>query len=157
MRLPSLGPRGEGWTAVQVLLMFAIIVAGYAGRSWPDEASSFLRGPGIVIGIAGWVLFVGGFVGFGGSPSPFPGPREGSRLQVGGAYRLVRHPIYGGLILITLGWSLASSPLALAGTVALTFVLEGKSRLEESMLAQRFPEYDAYMQRVRWRFVPLVH
>jgi protein-S-isoprenylcysteine O-methyltransferase Ste14 len=137
--------------------MFAIIVAGYAGRSWPDEASSFLRGPGIAIGIAGFVLFVAGFVGFGGSPSPFPRPREGSRLQVGGGYRLVRHPIYGGLILITLGWSLASSPLALAATVALTLVLEGKSRFEESMLAQRFPEYDAYMQRVRWRFVPLVH
>lgn len=43
--------------------MFAIIVAGYAGRSWPDEASSFLRGPGIVIGVAGGVLFVGGLVG----------------------------------------------------------------------------------------------
>jgi protein-S-isoprenylcysteine O-methyltransferase Ste14 len=157
MPLPPLGPRGEGWTAVQVLLMFATIVIGVAGPAWPDEASSFLRGTGIVIGIAGAVLFVGGFVEFRGSPSPFPRPRERSRLLVGGAYGLVRHPIYGGLILITLGWSLASSPLALAATVALTLVLEGKSRVEESMLGQRFPEYDAYMQRVRWRFVPLVH
>jgi protein-S-isoprenylcysteine O-methyltransferase Ste14 len=61
------------------------------------------------------------------------------------------------LILITLGWSLASSPPALAGTVALMLVLERKSQLEEPMLAQRFSEYHAYMQRVRWRFVPFVH
>jgi protein-S-isoprenylcysteine O-methyltransferase Ste14 len=76
---------------------------------------------------------------------------------VGGAYRLVRHPIYGGLILIALGWSLVSSALTLVVTVALMLVLEMKSRLEESMLAQRFPEYDAYRQRVRWRFVPGIH
>jgi protein-S-isoprenylcysteine O-methyltransferase Ste14 len=36
-------------------------------------------------------------------------------------------------------------------------VLEMKSQLEESMLAQRFSEYDAYRQRVRWRFVPGIH
>jgi protein-S-isoprenylcysteine O-methyltransferase Ste14 len=78
-------------------------------------------------------------------------------LQVGGAYRLVRHPIYGGLILIALGWSLTSSALALGLAVALVLVLEVKSRLEESMLDQRFREYDAYRNRVRWRFVPGVH
>jgi protein-S-isoprenylcysteine O-methyltransferase Ste14 len=61
------------------------------------------------------------------------------------------------LILIALGWSLISSALTLVVTVALMLVLEMKSRLEESMLAQRFPEYDAYRQRVRWRFVPGIH
>jgi hypothetical protein len=74
--------------------MFAIIVAGYAGPPWPDEASSFLRGPAILIGIGGWVLFVGDSLGS-------LGRRPRSRDP-----RLVRHPIYGGLILITLGWSL---------------------------------------------------
>jgi protein-S-isoprenylcysteine O-methyltransferase Ste14 len=49
------------------------------------------------------------------------------------------------------------SPLALVPTVALVLVLETKSRLEEFMLEERFPEYDAYRRRVRWRFVPGVH
>jgi hypothetical protein len=53
------------------------------------------------------------------------------------------------LILIALGWSLISSALTLVVTVALKLVLEMKSRGEESMLAQRFPECDAYRQRVR--------
>jgi protein-S-isoprenylcysteine O-methyltransferase Ste14 len=86
-----------------------------------------------------------------------PKPREHGELKQDGLFGLVRHPIYGGLILIALGWSLNSSPLAFAVTIALAIVLEMKSRLEESMLVQRFPEYDAYRHRVRWRFVPSVH
>jgi protein-S-isoprenylcysteine O-methyltransferase Ste14 len=137
--------------------MFAVIVAGVAGTAWPDGASSVLRAVGLLIAIGGQVLFIGGLAGVRDSLTPFPRPLEHARLQVGGAYRLVRHPIYGGLILIALGWSLISSPPALAVTIALWLVLEVKSRLEESMLVQRFPEYDAYRQRVRWRFVPGVH
>jgi protein-S-isoprenylcysteine O-methyltransferase Ste14 len=157
MRLPPLGPRGEGWTAVQVVLMFAIIVAGVAGPAWRDDASTVLRVVGLPIAIGGAVLLMGGLVRIRHSMTPFPRPLEGARLRVGGAYRLVRHPIYGGLILIALGWALISSPLALGLSVALALVVEVKSRLEESMLAQRFPEYDAYRNRVRWRFVPGVH
>ena len=157
MRIPPLGPRGEGWTFVQVVLMFAVIVAGVAGTAWPDGASSVLRPVGLLIAIGGQVLFIGGLAGLRDSLTPFPRPLERARLQVGGAYRLVRHPIYGGLILIGLGWALISSPLVLALTVALVLVLEAKSRLEESMLEQRFPGYDAYRRRVRWRFVPGVH
>jgi protein-S-isoprenylcysteine O-methyltransferase Ste14 len=157
MRIPTLGPRGEGWTVVQVVLMFAIIGAGVAGPVWADDISWFRAAVGIPIAIVGAAMLAGGMVGLRHSLTPFPRPLERARLQVGGAYRLVRHPIYGGLILITLGWSLNSSPLALVLTVTLALVLEAKSRLEESMLALRFPEYGAYRHSVRWRFVPGVH
>jgi len=157
MRIPPLGPRGEGWTFTQVTLMFALIVAGVAGSAWPDDASWFRRGVGTLIAIAGAILLIGGMTGIRHSLTPFPRPLDHARLQVGGAYRLVRHPIYGGLILIALGWALMSSPLVIVVTVALVLVLEAKSRLEESMLEERFPEYDAYRRRVRWRFVPGVH
>ena len=157
MRIPLLGPRGEGWTAVQAVLMFAIIVAGIAGPAWREDASLVLRGVGIAIAIGGAVLFIAGLVGIRHSMTPFPRPLEGATLQVDGAYRLVRHPIYGGLILTALGWSLISSPWAFGLTGALVLVLEVKSRLEESMLDERFPEYEAYRSRVRWRFVPGVH
>src|SRR4029453_13514142 len=108
MRIPPLGHRGEGWTFVQVVLMFAVIVAGVAGTAWTDGASSVLRAAGLVLAIGGQVLFIGGLAGPRDSVTPFPRPLEHPRLQVGGAYRLVRHPIYGGLILIALGWSLIS-------------------------------------------------
>jgi protein-S-isoprenylcysteine O-methyltransferase Ste14 len=137
--------------------MFAIVVAGVAGPAWPDETAWLLRFIGIPIAIVGAVLFMGGMVGIRRSLTPFPRPLERARLQVAGVYGLVRHPIYGGLILIGLGWSLASSPQALAMTAALLVVLEAKSRLEESMLEQRFPGYGAYRGRVRRRFIPGIH
>ena len=112
---------------------------------------------GIAIGIAGWVLIVAGVVGLGSSLTPFPKPSERSTLRMSGAYRLVRHPIYGGSMLVALGWSLLSSPLALFATAFLALLFELKSRHEESMLVVRFPEYEAYRRRVRWRFVPGVH
>jgi protein-S-isoprenylcysteine O-methyltransferase Ste14 len=157
MRIPQLGPRGEGWTFTQVALMLAVTVAGVAGPAWPGDPSWLRRSVGLLIAIGGQVLFIPGLAAFGHSLTPFPTPVEHARLQVGGAFRYVRHPIYGGLILIALGWSLLSSPLTLVPTAALVLVLETKSRLEESMLQQRFPEYDAYRRRVRWRFVPGIH
>jgi protein-S-isoprenylcysteine O-methyltransferase Ste14 len=77
-----------------------------------------------------------------------------STLRSGGAYRLVRHPIYGGLLLLAIGWSVVLSPIALVVTALLAVVLDMKARHEESMLADRYPEYEAYRRRVRWRFVP---
>ena len=103
------------------------------------------------------MLLVAGVVGLGSSLTPFPKPSEGSTLRMSGAYRLVRHPIYGGSMLVALGWSLLSSPLALFATAILALLFELKSRHEESMLMVRFPEYEAYQRRVRWRFVPGVH
>lgn len=134
--------------------MFATIVAGIAGPAWADDVSWFRAVVGIPIAIVGAILLIGGTAGIRHSLTPFPNPLERARLQERGVYGLVRHPIYGGLILIALGWSLVSSPLALVATIALLLVLEVKSRLEESLLEQRFPEYDAYRHRVRWRFVP---
>jgi protein-S-isoprenylcysteine O-methyltransferase Ste14 len=157
MRIPSFGPRGEGWTFTQVALMVAIVVAGVAGPPWANEESWLRRGVGLLIAVGGQFLFIPGLAGLHDSLTPFPMPLEHARLQVGGVYRFVRHPIYGGLILIALGWSLITSPLTLAPTVPLVIVLEVKSRLEESMLVRRFPEYDTYRRRVRWRFVPGVH
>ena len=84
--------------------------------------------------------------------SPIQAPREGH--DVVPAYRLVRHPIYGGLLLLAIGWSVVLSPIALVVTALLAVVLELKARYEESMLAERYPEYKAYRRRVRWRFVP---
>jgi protein-S-isoprenylcysteine O-methyltransferase Ste14 len=157
MGIPALGPRGEGWAIAQLALAVVIVVAGIAGPRWSATATSLRLVAGIASGIAGLVLFVAGVVGLGSSLTPFPKPSERSTLRMGGVYRLVRHPIYGGSILLALGWSLLSSPLALGATAFLSFLLELKSRHEESMLMVLFPTYEAYRRRVRWRFVPGVH
>lgn len=157
MRIPALGPRGEGWAVAQLTLGVVIVLAGIAGPGWSSTASSSRVVAGIAIGMAGWALFVAGVVGLGSSLTPFPKPLERSTLRVRGAYRLVRHPIYGGSMLLAIGWSLISSPLSLFATAFLAVLFELKASHEESMLVVRFPEYEAYRRRVRWRFVPGVH
>jgi protein-S-isoprenylcysteine O-methyltransferase Ste14 len=157
MRIPALGPRGEGWAVAQAALALAIVAAGIAGPRWSGSATPLRVVAGLALGIIGLALLVAGVVGLGSSLTPFPRPSERSTLRTGGAYRLVRHPIYGGSMLAALGWSLISSPLALIGTAFLSILFELKSRHEESMLMERFPEYDGYRRRVRRRFIPGVH
>lgn len=141
----------------QLALAALIVGAGIAGPPWSANASSLRVAAGILIGAAGWTLLVAGVLGLGSSLTPFPRPPERSILRMGGAYRLARHPIYGGSMLVALAWSLLSSPLTLVPTALVVILFELKSRYEESMLTIRFPEYEAYRRRVRWRFIPGVH
>ena len=153
-KLPSLGPRGEGWVVAQLLLGAAIVALGPFGPDWPEGAVGALLVTGLVIGAGGAALLGWGVASLGSSLTPYPRPQEGAMFRGDGVYRHVRHPIYGGVLLLALGWSLALSPLALAATALLWILLELKSRLEETMLIERYPEYRTYASRVRRRFVP---
>jgi protein-S-isoprenylcysteine O-methyltransferase Ste14 len=90
----------------------------------------------------------------GKSGSPFPKPPAVSELKESGPYALVRHPIYGGILLMSVAWSLPLSPWVLIPTGALATALVLKSRLEERWLIDRHPAYAGYRARVRRRFVP---
>lgn len=153
-RLPDLGPRGEGWFVVQLLLLAGVALAGLLGPDWsgPARAGSLVLGA-ILIALGGG-LAVRGVVDLGTNLTVFPKPRGGATLVDGGAYRLVRHPIYGGLILGAVGWGLATASwAALAGAVVLALFLRLKSVREELWLAARFDGYDSYRARTR-RFIP---
>jgi protein-S-isoprenylcysteine O-methyltransferase Ste14 len=153
-RIPTLGRRGEGWVLAQAVAIMAIVVAGIVGPAWPATTVALLVVIGVALAAAGLVLLGAGIVALGSALTPCPRPLERASLREDGVYRLVRHPIYGGLFLLGLGWALMSSPVALVPTAALAVVFELKARVEESMLAERFPDYPAYRSRVRWWFVP---
>jgi protein-S-isoprenylcysteine O-methyltransferase Ste14 len=153
-RIPTLGPRGEGWVLIQTTLVAGVVVAGLGGARWPEN----LQRPGLVIaiasGTAGLGLAASAVATLGRSLSPFPKPPATSELKESGVYALVRHPIYGGLLLLSVAWSLGLSPWALIPTGALAVALVCKSRLEERWLIERHPAYAGYRARVRRRFVP---
>ena len=85
-RLPDLGPRGEGWFVIQVVVLAAIAVAGLVGPAWsgPPRAIGILVGA-FLVG-AGALLAVRGVVDLGMNLTVFPRPREGARLVDTGAY-----------------------------------------------------------------------
>lgn len=156
-RLPDLGPRGEGWVAIQVVLIVLLALAGALGPAWGEPWRSVGRAVGAVHVVAGLVLAGLGLLGLRENLTPVPRPVERGRLVDGGVYGLVRHPIYAGIILASVGFGLlTASPAALgvAGLLAVFFDL--KARREEAWLLEAYPDYDAYRRRVR-KLLPFVY
>ena len=82
--------------------------------------------------------------------------KEGHQLIERGPYRWVRHPLYSGGVLGMLGSALTVGTRAAYAVVAICFVgLLVKSRQEEALLLQQFPEYAGYKRRVK-SFIPFV-
>lgn len=142
---------------LQLLLGAAIAGCGFVGVYWPGSADSFLGILGLLIAVAGTLLLVLGVLALGRSFTPLPRPRVRTRLRQSGIFRLVRHPVYGGAILLGLGWSLADAPLGLIPTALLALLFDLKARREEAWLIERFPEYAAYRARTPRRFVPWLY
>lgn len=155
-RLPDLGRRGEGWVALQVVLLIALAVSGLVGAGWPAAWHAYLIGASVPIALAGAYLFLGGAGGLGRQLTPFPKPVEQGGLKRGGAYRFVRHPIYGGVLLLALAWALVSSPLVLVPWAVAAAFLDAKRRREEAWLAEAYPDYEDYRASVRRSLIPFV-
>ena len=78
-------------------------------------------------------------------------------LQVGGPYRLVRHPLYLGWTLIVFGAaSMSGDRLAFAALTTLYLAIA--VQWEEQSLARSFgAEYVRYKRHVRWRLIPFIY
>jgi protein-S-isoprenylcysteine O-methyltransferase Ste14 len=81
--------------------------------------------------------------------------QPGHRLQTDGIYRVIRHPSYVGLVVMTLGWGLAfRAGAGILLAVLLVPPLLARIRAEERLLQSEFgADYDAYRRR-SWRLVP---
>ena len=156
--LPSLGPRGEGWVAIQGVLLVAEVAVGVlAGSLWSGDTRLAPTAAGVIAMALGAVLGARGIVDLREALTALPPPRDGASLVDTGAYALVRHPIYGGIIVGSAGFGLAAaSPLAVAGAAVLLAFFRLKSAREEAWLAARYPGYDAYRGRTR-RMIPWVY
>jgi len=149
--------RGAGYVATQFVLMGAILLAVLAPPGWPADGRELRFVAAAVLGIAGLAICVAAGRVLGSGLTPCPQPVDGAPLAESGPYDAVRHPFYSGALLLFTGWSLVAGPVALALTVGLAVLWEFKARLEEAHLRLAYPTYEAYAERVRWRFLPGVH
>lgn len=157
-RLPTLGPRGEGWVAVQLALAAAVTGAGLsAGEAWSGPTRTATTVVGSALLVAGAAGMAAGALGLGAARTAFPRPRGGATLIESGPYARIRHPIYAAMGAGAVGWGLLkASPLALILAAVLAVVLDLKARREEAWLSETYPGYSAYRQRTR-RFIPGVY
>ena len=153
-RLPSLGRRGEGWVAIQMALLALTGLAGFLGPVWTGGPRVAALAVGGLLLTAGLALVLLGARQLREALTPLPYPSDDARLVQTGVYGLVRHPIYSGLIIGSIGWGLlTASPAVLLMAAVLLGFFESKSRREEAWLEERFPEYAAYRARTP-RLIP---
>lgn len=149
-----MGKRGEGWFVLQMLLFAAIL---FAPRIPPAEFPLWLRLLGLGVLALGGIFGTGGVLALGANLTPFPKPLAGGSLVTTGVYALVRHPIYTGLILGTLGWGIFRANLPGIGLAAVLLVFfDLKSRREEQWLVAAYPGYEAYRKRTK-KLIPWVY
>ena len=155
--LPQLGRRGEGWVALQLVLLVAIAAAGSRGSRWPSPARSVRMAGAAVSALGGPTSSSAASQSASASRSRHSRSRSRTAASsASGAYDLVRHPMYGGVLLLALAWSLISSPLALAPWSVAAVFLDAKRRREEAWLVEAHPDYEEYRASVRHSFVPFV-
>lgn len=120
----------------------------------PSIASSYA---GLGITAAGLLFAVVARLYIGTNWSPLIQVKEGHELIQSGPYAVVRHPIYSGLMLATLGTAIEYGEVSgFAGFVMIVAAWSYKSRLEESAMAEQFgPKYETYRARVKG-LVPFV-
>lgn len=154
---PSDGERHTAWLLVLgQFSLLALIVLAPRSHMWTvpvavDRVTRVAAGMGIVV-----MLIAGATLGRGLTAAPLPNSHAGLRTR--GLYRLVRHPIYSGLLLLSLALTLTSGSLwILSADAALVVLINVKARWEEGHLERRFTDYAAYAARTP-RFLPrLVH
>ena len=109
---------------------------------------------GLVLAILGAMFSVISFVFLRRSFAIMPAVR---RVVTGGPYRAIRHPLYLGEIIYAAGIiMLAFSVLSIVLLVLSMAFLVLRIRIEERKL-MRYPEYDSYAKKVRFRLIPYVY
>ena len=141
------------FVAVQAILLFAIVLlprdTGWVPSDLARTVANGLFLAGIALGA--WAFL---YLGRGLTPSPLP--NGAGKLVIKGPYAIARHPIYTGVILLSLGITIRSgSFLVIGATGALVVLFAVKARWEEKHLASTFPGYLDYMAHTG-RFVPYV-
>ncbi|NJD29842.1 MAG: isoprenylcysteine carboxylmethyltransferase family protein [Chloroflexi bacterium] len=158
--MPSLGPRGEGWVILQFACLGLVVAA--VNTAPPAPGGALLD----AARVAGSALVALGAFGFGWGVvqlararalTALPHPVAGASLVREGPYRFARHPIYGGLIVGSLGLALLNPWLGSVAAVGLlAVVLDLKRRREEAWLVERYPAYEAYGRQTK-ALVPFVY
>jgi len=139
------------------LLLLAYLIPSWFGHAITGSLASTLIYAGLVLMVTGALLTSAGVVTLGRWLTPFPQPLPESQLRTTGAYALVRHPLYSGILLMACGWSLYSTSVAgLAFDVVLFVFFDRKAAREEIWLAKKFAGYATYRGRVK-KLVPWIY
>lgn len=149
---------GVGWVIAQGALFVFFFMALISGDTVSGVPGLILaQVMGLILALAGALLSMWSLMQHGWRVSPFPRPVDGAQLVEGGPYRYVRHPMYSGIVLFTLGVGLAyANPVVLLTSFTFLVFFMAKTGREEEMLVATVSGYRGYRSDVPWRLIPFV-
>ena len=144
------------------LVVMALLFA--APHAFPATFSRPFLPPGALVPGLGLLLVAAGLAfaawaraHLGGNWSGTITLKEGHALIATGPYRLVRHPIYSGLLLALFGTALVIGEWrGLIGFALALFAFLYRSRIEEARMRDTFPQYEDYRRRTK-ALLPFVY
>lgn len=149
--------RGEGYVAVQAVLIVLLLFGPRTLPGLPPWLGRVTKVPGVTLALLGGGLLAASARRLGPNLTPLPFPKADATLVRTGPYRLVRHPIYAGVLALAFGWALwVHGWLTLFYAALLWVLFEVKAAREERWLSEKFPEYESYRRSVA-KFVPFLH
>jgi protein-S-isoprenylcysteine O-methyltransferase Ste14 len=153
--------RGNRW----VIAVFAVIgclnayLPAYTDRKelWTIDGNT-IRWLGVVLFAAGGALRIWPVFVLGERFSGLVAIQPGHTLVTSGVYGVIRHPSYLGLLVNSLGWSLAfRSGVGVILTLLLIPLLLSRISAEENLLRAQFgDEYNTYRSHT-WRLIPGIY
>jgi protein-S-isoprenylcysteine O-methyltransferase Ste14 len=161
---PTRWREGVGSRALHVVPALACVILLAAPHWLPRALLLRFRPQGLLLPVIGAVIVAGGLgvsvwarLHLGRNWSGIVTLKEGHALIRSGPYRVVRHPIYTGLLIAILGTALTIGEWR--GLLAVACVLAGflwKIHVEERQLRETFPEYDQYCRETA-ALIPLLY
>ena len=155
----GIGRRWIWWREIAVRLgFFALVVlalrVAVIGHAFPNQGL-FAFNSSMLMGLIGFVCSAFG-IGLAilarahlGRSWPMSNGEDPTLITTG-PYALVRHPLYGGLLLAMLGSAIGQSSLWLLPLIVYGSYFVRGARREEKLLIERYPErYPAYMKRTK--------
>jgi len=104
--------------------------------------------------LVGGVFIIWALINLQTNLSVFASPRRDGKLITKGIYGYVRHPIYSGIIMLAIGYSIFDlDPLKVMMTLLIALFFHFKASYEERKLEKTYPEYRDY-EMSTGRFIP---
>lgn len=148
---------GRTLVIVQMIWFIGVGLAFAADGELPDGRVEITHILGVLLALVGIALGLAASRRLGPSLKAVPEPAVGSDLIETGPYAMVRHPIYGGIVLFLLGAALfLDSLVGLGLTLGLGGFFFLKSSYEERRLRARHAGYWSYSRRVGNRLIPFL-
>jgi protein-S-isoprenylcysteine O-methyltransferase Ste14 len=157
------GPLAEARTVQKFIIIGAFLgLFGIMAFSAFDHRMGWSTVPAVVCVIGDVLIVVGLVAGMlvviqNSYAAATVGVEEGQKLASRGLYKLVRHPMYAGNLILMVG-----IPLALGSYWGLLLIIPAQLVLvlrildEEKLLTQELVGYREYKERVHYRLVPYV-